>query len=347
MKIVTCASYYGTGSSAVTDLIGEYEGVKSLGDYEFAFAHELDGISDLEFHLVNCPDRHKSGHALKRFERISHFNAGRWFNKRYEPYFNGQYWRLTEEYINSILEFKYKGYSFRELYEHGLVFYYAQSFLKQALKKVGIRLNVLPKSYLYYAQPSEQEFLEKTKCYTSQLLAAANPEHAPFLMVDQLLPSSNINRCLRYFESNVQVLVVDRDPRDVYLANKFVWHVSQVPIDVKAFCQWFEYTHRAGRHEQWDKTKVLKINFEDIIYRYPDTKARLEQFLGLVPDVHIQQFRRMNPKRSVVNTQLWKKYDDAENIRIIEKELKDYLFDYTTCENNEIMGIEPINNTVF
>jgi len=28
MKIITCASYYGSGSSALTDLVSEYEGVK-------------------------------------------------------------------------------------------------------------------------------------------------------------------------------------------------------------------------------------------------------------------------------------------------------------------------------
>ena len=68
MKVITCASYHGTGSSALTDLITEYDGVKSLGDYEFPFAYSTDGLSDLEYHLVEFQDRHSSGHALKRFE---------------------------------------------------------------------------------------------------------------------------------------------------------------------------------------------------------------------------------------------------------------------------------------
>ena len=32
IKFLTCASYYGTGSSAVTDLISEYDGVDNLTD---------------------------------------------------------------------------------------------------------------------------------------------------------------------------------------------------------------------------------------------------------------------------------------------------------------------------
>lgn len=46
-NIITCASYGGTGSSAITDLMKEFNNVKSLGEFEFSIAHDLDGISDL------------------------------------------------------------------------------------------------------------------------------------------------------------------------------------------------------------------------------------------------------------------------------------------------------------
>ena len=87
MKVITCASYYGCGSSAVTDLISEYEDVKALTNYEFRFIHDIDGISDLEHHLIDNPNRHNSGHALKRFKKLMKFNAGRSFCQRYEPFF--------------------------------------------------------------------------------------------------------------------------------------------------------------------------------------------------------------------------------------------------------------------
>ena len=70
MKIITCASYYGSGSSALTDLVTEYARVKNLSEYEFRFIHDIDGIADLEYHLVNCHNRHNSGHALKRFRKL-------------------------------------------------------------------------------------------------------------------------------------------------------------------------------------------------------------------------------------------------------------------------------------
>ena len=52
MKLLTCASYHGTGSSAVTNLIDECDNVHDMGDYEFRFVHDPDGICDLEYNLV-------------------------------------------------------------------------------------------------------------------------------------------------------------------------------------------------------------------------------------------------------------------------------------------------------
>lgn len=67
MKIITCASYGASGSSALTDLVAEYSNVHRMSDAEFRFLHDPDGISDLEFQLVECHNRHNAGRALKRF----------------------------------------------------------------------------------------------------------------------------------------------------------------------------------------------------------------------------------------------------------------------------------------
>lgn len=347
MKIVTCASYYGTGSSAITDLLSEYKGVKSLGDYEFTFLHDLDGVSDLEHHLVACPNRHGSGHALKRFERVSRFYSGKWYNKRYEPYFNNQYWKLTQEYISDILEFKIKGYRFADLYDRGLVYYYVQSVLGKILKIMHVSLNLMPQSYLYYSQPTEGQFLEATRKYTRALLNAANKDDADYLMVDQLLPSSNINRCLRYLDNNVFVFLVDRDPRDVFLLNKYFWHVRQVPFEVDDFCKWFEYTHRAGKKEVWDEQKVRKICFEDLIYKYSETVQLIESFTGLSSKEHLEPFSKMNPKRSVVNTRVWERVGKSADIKYIESNLKDYLYNYSGISLDVIEGKEVNSTDVF
>ena len=52
MRVITCTSYYGTGSSAVTDYVTEFETVKSLGEYEIRILHDMDGVTDLQYHLT-------------------------------------------------------------------------------------------------------------------------------------------------------------------------------------------------------------------------------------------------------------------------------------------------------
>lgn len=341
MKVITCASYYGTGSSAVTDLISQYDSVYSLTDYEIRFIHEIDCISDLEFHLVESPNRHNSGHALKRFERISRFFAGSSLHSRYEPFFSGKYLELTKRYINDLIDFKIKGNRFADWYDKGIVFYYFQSIIKKISKILHYQINGMPKTYQYYSHPSQEKFLSCTRKYTSELLKAANKTDAEIILVDQLLPSSNINRCLRYFSNNVFVLVVDRDPRDVFLLNKYVWKDSQVPYDAMEFCKWFKYTHELDNQSSWSNTNVLKINFEDLIYKYQETKIRIEQFLGIDYLPKDNEFSIFNPKRSVVNTQLWNRFHDEDNLRIIERELAKYLYNYSSCINNEIPGKQP------
>ena len=117
MKVISCASFRNTGSSAVTDLISEYDSVHSLTRYEFRFVHDTDGIMDLEYNLIENHNRDNSNHAVKRFLRLSRFNAGKWFNKRYEPFFNGQYMKLTEEYIAELTDLKYHGHDFYDYYD--------------------------------------------------------------------------------------------------------------------------------------------------------------------------------------------------------------------------------------
>ena len=51
--LVTCAGFGGSGSSAITDILKEFKEIKSLGDFEFTVAHELDWLSDLEYYIVD------------------------------------------------------------------------------------------------------------------------------------------------------------------------------------------------------------------------------------------------------------------------------------------------------
>jgi hypothetical protein len=347
MKLISCASYYGSGSSALTDLVSEYKGVKSLTEYEFRFVHDIDGIADLEYHLVENHNRHNSGHALKRFWKLCQFNHGTGFVQRYEPYFEGRFLALSRQYVDSLTDFKYKAYWFNDMYDKGRYYYYAKSLQNKIYRKLKIKKSVMPNEITYASHPTQDQFLAKTRQYISNLMEAANPEKAPILMVDQILPSSNVNKCLRYFPDNTKLVIVTRDPRDVFLSEKFVWNEDVAPHDPELFCKWFDYTHSSSRDEVFDPEKVLLINFEDLIYNYYEMVPKIENFLGFSTNDHIAPFKGLNPKRSYGNTQLWKKFNDVDSIRIIEKNLPQYLFDFGDKKYEDIAGIAVDDNKVF
>ena len=346
-KLITCASFYGSGSSAVTDLISEYKDVKSMTDYEFRFIHDIDGVADLEYHLVDCHNRHNSGHALKRYRRLCEFNHGTGHIQRYEPYFQGKFLDISMDYINELTDFEFNGHWFMDMYDRGRLFYYLKSLQGKIYKIMGIRSSIMHNEMTLCSHPSREKFLECTKRYIERLLEAANKEKLPILMMDQILPSSNINKCLRYFPEDTRVVVVTRDPRDVFFSEKYVWQAGVIPHDVELFCKWFEYTHVSNRDENPDPQKVLLINFEDLVYDYYICKKKIELFLGFESTDHVNSFAKFNPKHSYVNTQLWNKFKDTESLAFIEKRLQKFLYDFNAVKNNEIVGLDKKSMNMF
>lgn len=349
MKIITCASYYGSGSSALTDLVSEYEGVKTLTDFEFRFLYDIDGVSDLEYHLCECHNRHNSGHALKRFMRLSQFNAGNRFSKRYEIYFNNQYKFFTEQYLNSLVDFSFKGWWFNDLFDKGIQYYYLMQLLNKILTKIPFgNFRILKNEITYCSHPRKEEFLKYTRQYVSSLMKAANPDNLPFLEIDQIVPSQNIKRILRYFDDEVFVFVVDRDPRDIYTLEKYYWKGTICPTDSpEDFCDWYLYTRNSGSFDDFLDSRVVKIQFEDLIFNYERTVKQIEEKTGLDSVNHNKQFMAFNPKRSIHNTQIWEKHNISNEIAIIEKHLKDYLYPFGMQKQGNISGINTKETTSF
>lgn len=350
MKIITCASYFGSGSSAVTDLVSEYSSVHPNTEFEFRFIHDPDGISDLEYHLVENHNRECSGYALKRFIKFSRFNSGTWFNKKYERYFHGNYRKYTQEYVDKLTDFSFKGFWQYDLAAKGRFRYYFIGVFNKIFIKLKLeKPQVLPKEITYCSNPGEEKFLALTQEYVSNLMECLNEEKKPYMVIDQVVPSSNIDRCTRYFKDDIYTIVIDRDPRDIYMLCKTIWRWDHIfPHDsVETWCKWFRYV-RESASKRSTSDKVLYLQFEDFIYHYNDVKEKIEKLTGLDPKDHTLQFSRMNPKRSFHNTQIWKRNNKwAEDIKKIEELLPEYLYDFKKVKEEDVVGVDTKETGVF
>ena len=334
-RFITCASYYGTGSSAITDFVSEFNNVYDFSNEEFRFIQDPDGISDLEFNLVECFNRHNSGHSLKRYKKLVDFNCGNIFGKKYSGFFGDKWRQYSYEYIDELTDFTFPGWWQYDLYDKGSFFYFRKRILNFLLHKTIWKnkpervLNTMKNEITYCSHPSEEKFLAATKKYIYKLFSSVVPEDKEILMVDQLLPPMNLSRYLRYFDDNVKVVVVDRDPRDLFVLDKYVWKDGIIPNDVETFCKWYKYTREHRKTENLETSQIKFIQFEDLIYSYDKKTAELIEWLGLNESLHIRKKQGFNPQVSINNTQVWKKIPETfDEIEYIKKELAEYLYNF-------------------
>ena len=339
IKIITCAGYYGTGSSAITDLLGEFDCVYYMGDFEFRFVQDPGGIADLDYNINENNHRHNSGHALKRFKKNIDFLAGNRYIKKYERFFDGRFKKISYEYIRKLTLLQYKGYWHQDVIDRGYWFYVLERLLEKSFnkfivpiiyggkKKDALSIHLLRNEMTYVPIFDPDKFYELTKEYMNKLFSVANKQQKEFIMVDQLVPPTNISRYSRYFES-LKVVAVDRDPRDLYILEKMVWHGGIVPTEnVNDYCTWFENTRRHRTIEKDDKDVVLRVYLEDMVYHYEKTLNDILKFLNIDNKSHFRPFTTFIPEQSKKNTRLWEKYPELDSdIKYIENKLSEFCY---------------------
>ena len=162
------------------------------------------------------------------------------------------------------------------------------------------------------------------------------------IILDQLLLPFNLFRVDNYFDDNLKVIVVERDPRDVFILNKYIWGRKGIcvpmPTDVCEFCEFYQRMRESEK--KCESNKVLRIKFEDLVYNYDLELDRVISFLGFTNKDHINKKKRFNPDVSIKNTQLFRKKEYLEEIRVIEKKLNKYLYEFP----NEI--VNDVKDTV-
>lgn len=332
MRFITCTGYFCTGSSAITDFVSEFEDVCSMTDMEFRFLHDPDGVDDLEYHLVENHNRHNSGHALKRYKKLVDFNSGGILGKQYSEWFGNNWKKISYDYIDSLTDFTFHGWWAYDLYDKGALYWLVKRLPTFLLHMTFWRnqpernFDTMKKELTYCSRPSLDEFIEKTKHYVEKLFSSYTKKD--IVMVDQVVPPSNIWRYTRYFD-DIKVVLVDRDPRDIFVLEKTAWKDSVIPHDdVETFCEWYKYTRRHRQTEQFDPDTVLFIYFEDMVFRYDEMAERLCEFLRLDKSKHVSKLSCFNPNVSRKNTRTWLSHPEfAKDVEYIEKHLSDYLYE--------------------
>lgn len=333
MKIITCASYFGTGSSAVTDFFSEFSNCSSIGDYEVRFIHDPNGIRDLEYNVIENNNRHNTSHAIKNFRKYVNYLNGTFIKKRYRKYCGKDFLKYSYEYINNITELCCDASWHFDIKDKGELFSLIDSayirLCRLRNKNSLTSLLVYTHEKGYFSAIDKDTFYKYTKKYINNVIGSMNKADTEYIMVDQLVPPSNIDQYLNYFD-NIKVFVVDRDPRDVYLYSKIFFKTNVVPYkNIEEYCKWYEIIRRHRKRETIDNENVLFVQFEDLIYKYKETTKKLIEFVGIDPEKHTKPLTKLDPVISIKNTNLKEKFPKYKNeIEYIETHLQEYLYHF-------------------
>lgn len=335
MLVGVCGLGY-TGSGAVIDLLSEYDGLQVESNIELSFSYRPDGLEDLAYHLMNPRRFTACDVAISRFrDKMKKEFSG-------NPHFWGIHsfeslQKETDNFINSITQIRWKGFWTYDVSNY--------CYFKQRIYGAIIRLHrYLPKLALYiekklfyrdmYFSITPKDFYIKVRQYTNRILELLGYDTSRLIVINQLFSGDNPIKGFPFFDSP-KAIVIDKDPRDLYISCKKVvkYDCAWVPTDdVKQFVEYY----KSIRNQLYtlNDNNVLIVKFEDLIYNYEKEVSRIEHFLGISHSIHIKKKKVFNPDKSIANTQLFKRYPCYNaDIKYIEENLRDFLFDYSKYDS--------------
>lgn len=338
---IGCCGFSGTGSSAVSDYLKEFEENIVLDSLEFNLPYLMDGLQDLRYHLHEGGMRdYQCRIAIERYRALCRMLA----DKGYQNATKGSFTSLSEKYIKDIIQFEFVGRSrstsgFQRLVEKLYRRLGVYKYLSKLEKKTGREICIYPLQMVSFSVYPEG-FEEKTRDYIRNILRDMGADGIKNVVLDQPFSGNNPMAAFSFFD-NPKAIVVDRDPRDIYLLMKDFWRPGgfrAIPAgNPRDYCL-FHRKLRENMPYLQDNPSVLRIQFEDLIYRYDETTKEVREFCN-VSGTAQQPRRYFNPDRSVANTQVFKRYPEyIDDIRYIERELKDYLYPFEKYGNIDTSG---------
>lgn len=350
--IIGVCGFGSTGSSAVSDLLHEFDENQILDDHEFILPYFPDALLDLDLHINKYNVKYYSYVAIDRFRRFAKDYCKIFENEKSKRSFLD----ISEEYIEHIVQVSWKGTSnadwialHQPLKKYigysvmmGRVFPFIEKKTKSPVDLYPIHkmsLSVSPDQFYYF-----------TKQYLNDVLANMGADFGRNIVLDQPFPGNNPSLCFKYFD-NPKAIVVDRDPRDQYLfAKKFLLRNGRyIPSsDVQSFIVYYRSLREKLNRTKEDINNVMYLRFEDMVYDYESVKNRIMKFCELKQ--HSKPKSIFDPKLSINNTQVFRRYPELmEDIKVIERELKDFLYPFENYndlpdESGEMFyGKSPLN----
>lgn len=333
-KIIVPTGYMGSGSSAITDIIREFDGYNAAqGSFEYIFLHCPDGVFDLEDKLLLNNNAFRSDEAIHSFrKRMEELYTDKiWWPANYKKRLHKDFMNYTEQYIEELVQYRSSNAWYMQ---QKPTFTMLIRNIIRRLVLIGsagkIRLPyALRYSPMTVSFVTKEEFYAASQKYIYKLLNAMGLSNRN-LILDQLLLPYNLWRVEYYFKDDIECFVVERDPRDVFISNKYIWSKNNeqlpYPIEVEEFCKYYRCIRNLEKKNE--RPYIHRFWFEDLVYNYNDSLKRICDILKTSLGNNIESGKYFQPENSINNTQLFLCDEFEYEAKVIEQRLPEYLYEF-------------------
>ena len=335
-KILSVSGLGSTGSSAVVNLFEEIT-ISKVAEGEFRFIQDPDGLEELCYLLSTSWGWVRSDAYIRRFIKYTDIIGRKFYPWKYgeglNKQFNYNFFKERNKFLDEVISVTHKGHWFyHDYYERNFfqtLYYNLLRILSWwSPKKIFGREWLRKRSKLtdmYYVSPSNKIYSSANHFFSSLI---KNYNNYDILIFDQLTLPYHFKRFQKIIPQLKQI-VVDRDPRDVYLDAKD-YNAYPITNNIYDFIRFYKDS-RANKNIYQNTQSNLFIQFEDLIYNYEDTLIKIYDFVNIDSSKHKKKGKIFIPTKSKINTKTWlneKNLIYKKDILIIEKELKEYLYDF-------------------
>lgn len=328
--IIGACGFGATGSSVVTDYLKEFDNVIVKDDLEFTYVSNLDGLLYLERAVMSPYNRTvDSIYAIKRFEESVERKK-----RSYQRYglSSAVFENSAKSFIDDITTTQWYWTDVRKKYRYRSRYFFHSFFMNKIIPqkelKSGHRAECWPLTKVRISVKPDN-FYDAARKHVDELLSAMGLDQNQVIALDQPFAGNNPQACFPFYKDPYAV-VVDRDPRDLYVfgKTKLMGKMRFFPIEsVEDFIAYYRAMRKGQPYEQ-PNPRVLKLRFEDMVYEYDKTTTRLREFLHLPENPRPRSV--FDPDLSIANTQVFKRFPQfAEDVKKIEDTLPEYLFDFS------------------
>lgn len=335
-----------SGSSLIRDYLYEFSNISHLKNHEFDLGRSSGGIYELGLLIENAWCWSLDSCIHRFYQLIDYL-----YEAIFKEVLGEEFKSISYNFINKIIEYKIKS-SFLQFTPNeelrnpkkyidksrkNYKYYYKKYLFKVLNKYLLDDFFEELKEFNYHTdiyickRMMFNEYIQIAKQYLIDIFCLFPKGKKIALVHPCNLIGYKIDSSLEYYDDNFKVIVIDKDPRDIFVAMQ-----SKFKSNPATYLQFYSnvdrfiYDFKIARKYHEYNIKVLGdkgffLTCEEFIQNYDETARKINEFLELDSNLHTNKCKIFNPEISIKNVASFKNYKNLEDINKIELSLTEYL----------------------